>query len=74
MGGFSSDSKDWVNIGIITRSFMGDPASKLLEINLSVAVSIKLVEESLQLVVVENTTDSLKSLFKLAKADSAVTF
>jgi hypothetical protein len=72
--GLPSNTKYWVDIGVVSAAFVGNPTSKLLEVNLSVAISVKLVEQGSQLVVVEDTADSFKSLFELLWANGSVAF
>jgi len=74
MWGLTGHSKNWIDIWIVTTTLEGNPASKLLEVYLSVAVSIELVEKSSQLVIVKHTTDCFKSLFELVRTNSSVTF
>jgi hypothetical protein len=70
----TGDTKDWIDIRVVSTAFMGNPASELFKINSSVAVTIELVEQSCQLVIVKHATNSFKGLFELMGTNSSVTF
>ena len=71
---FTSNAKYWVNVWVITTALVSYPAGKLLEINLTVAVSVKLVKQSCQLVVRKNASNSFKGLFELFRTNCSETF
>lgn len=71
--GFTSQTKDWVDVGVVAATSEGNPASELFEVDLSVVVCVKPSEEGNHLLFRENATDGLKGLSKLGWQDGAVT-
>ena len=70
----ASDTKDRVHIWVVSASFVGDPASEFLEVDLSVTVAVEFVEKSCQFVIVEDTANSFESLFKLLWSNGSIAF
>jgi len=67
-------TKDWVDVWIVSAALVSDPASKLLDIYLSVSISVEFIEKSCQFVIIKHTTNGLKGLFELVRTNSSVTF
>ena len=38
-------TKDWVDVRVVSATFVSDPTSKLLKINLSVSISVEFIEK-----------------------------
>lgn len=74
MWGFTSNTEDWVNIWIVTTAFMSNPSSKLFKVNLSIAITVKFVEQGSQLVIVEDTSNSFKCLLELLRSNGTEAF
>lgn len=67
-------TKDWVDVRVVSATFVSDPTSKLLKINLAVSISVEFIEKGCQFVIIKHTADRLKGLFELMRTDSSVTF
>ena len=67
-------TKDWVDVRVVSASFVSDPTSELLKINLAVSISVEFIEKGCQFVIIKHTADRLKGLFELMRTDSSVTF
>jgi len=67
-------TKDWVDVRVVSATFVSDPTRKLLKINLAVSVSVEFIEEGCQFMITKHTADRLKGLFELMRTDSSVTF
>ena len=74
MWGFTSNTEDWINIWIVTTAFMSNPSSKLFKVNLSIAITVKFVEQGSQLVIVEDTSNSFKCLLELLRSNGTEAF
>ena len=38
-------AKDWVDVRVVSATFVSDPPSKLLKINLAVSISVEFIEK-----------------------------
>ena len=65
IGRLSLNTEDWVDVGVVTTSHSSNKLSELFIVNLAVAVSVKSLEETLELYFLKDATKSLKDLLKL---------
>lgn len=61
IGGFTLDSENWVDVGVVAATTDGEPCGELLVVQLVVAVLVVLVEDGSLLELREGATDALES-------------